>query len=86
MTDTIQITCPNCRGAGEVSSRHPSGNQQLETQVSCPECNGTGETETESSEVDALVDAVFVALDNRATPYPVRRALEKAMIGMGRSA
>ena len=86
MTDTIQITCPNCRGAGEVSARHPSGNQQLETQVSCPECNGTGETETESSEVDALVEAAQLAIDNRATPYPVRRALEKALIGMGRVA
>jgi len=86
VNDTIQINCPNCRGSGEVREAHRSGDPQLESMVSCPECNGTGETETESSEVDALVDAVFIALDNHATPYPVRRALEKAMIGMGRSA
>jgi DnaJ-class molecular chaperone len=38
----LWIDCPECRGAGEVTIRHFSGDPQCETQETCPVCAGEG--------------------------------------------
>ncbi len=51
-TETNPLDCPECRGAGEITIAHPSGDPQCETPVTCGACRGTGDAVTPINQSD----------------------------------
>lgn len=93
MNDTIRITCPTCCGAQTVTQRHPSGDQQLETDIPCthPDCH-EGTIEVGAAEIDNLVARARIALgalavvsvrDPKAVPTRVVSDLSAALRDLG---